>query len=172
MKLNRLHDLFILELQDLYDAEQQITQAIPQMLEFVHSDELRETLSNHLEETHGQIRKLEKLAKEFDIDLSGKTCVGMEGIIEEAVELMQEATPGWTLDSALIGCAQKVEHYEIAGYGTAAAYAKQIQHDEALNTLLDILQEEKNSDATLTNLAEGLINRQADKDMPTSPRAF
>jgi ferritin-like metal-binding protein YciE len=172
MKLNKLHDLFILELQDLYDAEQQITQAIPQMLEFVHSDDLREALSSHLEETHGQIKKLENLAKDFDIDLSGKTCVGMEGIIEEAVELMQEATPGWTLDSALIGCAQKVEHYEIAGYGTAAAYAKQIQHDEALNTLLDILQEEKNSDQKLTNLAEGLINRQADQEMPRSPRAL
>lgn len=172
MKLNRLHDLFVLELQDLYDAEQQITQAIPQMLEFVHSDDLKEALSSHLEETRGQISKLEKLAQDLDIDLSGKTCIGMEGIIEEAVELMQEATPSWTLDSALIGCAQKVEHYEIAGYGTAAAYAKQIEHDEALNTLLDILQEEKNSDQALTNLAEGLINRQADQDMPTSPRAL
>ncbi len=172
MKLNRLHDLFILELQNLYDGEQQITQAIPQMLEFVHSDELREALSDHLKETQGQIKKLERLAEDFDINLTGKTCLGIEGIIEEALELMQEATPGWTLDSALIGCAQKIEHYEIAGYGTAASYAKQIQHDEALNTLLNILQEEKNSDQKLSNLAEGLINRQADQEMPSAPRAL
>jgi len=172
MKLGRLHDLFILQLQDLYDAEQQITQAIPQMIQFVHSDELREVLTNHLDETRRQISKLENLAQDLDIDLTGKTCIGMEGIIEEAVEFMQEATPGWTLDSALIGCAQKIDHYEIAGYGTAAAYAKQIQHDEALNTLLGILQEEKNSDQKLTNLAEGLINRQADQSMPRMPRAL
>lgn len=162
MKLDNLQNLFVLELQDLYDGEQQITQAIPQMLQFVTSNELKEALTTHLEETRNQIKKLEEVCKSLDIEPEGKTCVGMEGIIEEATELMQEATPSWTLDAGLIGCAQKVEHYEIAGYGTAAAYAKQLGHTEALNTLLDILNEEKNSDQILTSLAEGLINREAE----------
>ena len=168
MKLDKLYDLFVLELQDLYDGEQQITQAIPQMLEFAQSDELKEALATHLEETRSQSQKLEEATKSLGIELEGKTCLGMEGIIEEATELMQEGVPSWTLDAGLIACAQKVEHYEIAGYGTAAAYAKQMGHTEMLNVLLDILQEEKNADQKLTSIAEGLINRKADKGMDAS----
>lgn len=168
MKLDSLHNLFLLELQDLYDAEQQITQAIPQMLQFAQSNELKEALSTHLNETNEQLTKLEKLCKDLGIDPSGKTCVGMEGIIEEATELMQEALPSWTLDAGLIGCAQKIEHYEIAGYGTAAAYAKQMDHTEALNTLLDILNEEKRTDEQLTSIAEGVINKHAAQGMKAS----
>ncbi len=171
MKLDKLHDLLVLELQDLYDGELQITQAIPQMLQFVTSDELKEALTSHLEETRAQSQKLEEVCKKYDIDLEGKTCVGMEGIIEEATELMQEAIPSWTLDAGLISCAQKVEHYEIAGYGTAASYAKQMEHNDLLNVLLDILQEEKNADQKLSSIAEGLINKKADKGMDM-PQAF
>ena len=148
-----------------------MTQAIPQMLQFTHSDELKEALINHLEETKNQIKKLDAICKSLDVDPSGKTCVGMEGLIEEATELMQEATPSWALDAGLVACAQKIEHYEIAGYGTAAAYAKQMGHDEALNTLLDILNEEKKTDQELSSLAEGLLNKRADQGMQ-APQAL
>lgn len=171
MKLDNLQSLFMLTLQDLYDAEHQITQAIPQMLEFAQSKELKDALTAHLEETRGQIERLNLIAAEFDINLEDRNCVGMEGIIEEATELMQEATPSWTLDAGLIASAQKAEHYEIAGYGTAAAYAKQLGYKDALNSLLDTLEEEKNADHKLTSLAEGLINREAEKDI-SAPKAL
>lgn len=162
----------ILELQNLYDAEQQLTQALPQMLEYAQSDELKEALLSHLDETRDQSRKLEEVCKRMGIELEGRTCVGMEGLLEETTELMQEIIPSWTLDSGLIACSQKAEHYEIAGYGTAAAYAKQMGHDELLNVLLDILQQEKNADQKLTSIAEGLVNKKAATESEAAPIAL
>lgn len=161
MKLDNLHDLFILEIQDLYDAENQIVQAMPQLLEAVHSDELKEAMQSHLDETRKHIKRLEEICEERDIDTSTKTCVGMEGIIEETVDLLQETTPSPTLDAALLASLQKIEHYEISGYGSAAAYAKELEYDQSLELLLETLSEEKEEDANLTSLAEGTLNKKA-----------
>lgn len=161
MKLTNLHDLLILEVQDLYDAEQQITQAMPQMIDMTTSPQLKEDFEKHLEETRGQIAKLEQVAKELDIDPQGKSCLGMEGIIEEGVELMQENEPSEVLDAALLAAAQKIEHYEIAGYGTACEYAKLMGHDKVLNLLHEILTEEKATDLKLTDLAKRKENFEA-----------
>lgn len=163
MKLNSLQDLFILEIQDLYDAEQQITQAMPTLLPMIHSQKLKDDMTNHLSETEEQIKKLEEICSTLQIEPVGKQCVGMEGIIEEGIELIQENNePSPVLDAAIIGALQKIEHYEISGYGTAAAYAKQLGYDSALTTLVDIMNQEKKEDETLSKLAEGLINIQAE----------
>lgn len=161
MKLTNLHDLLIMEVQDLYDSEQQMTQAIPQIVDFVQSPELKKAFEMHLEETRNQIKKLEEVCKELNCDPRGKACVGMEGIIEEAVELMQENTPSPALDAALISAAQKAEHYEIAGYGSAATYAKEMGHEKSLKLLLEILAEEKATDQKLTQLAKTKENLEA-----------
>ena len=161
MKLDTLHDLFVLEIQDLYDAENQIIQAMPQLMDVVTSNTLKEGIQNHLDQTREQIKRLEKICQELDIEPNGKTCVGMEGIIEEGIELLQEAVPSPTLDAALIAALQKVEHYEISGYGTTAAYAKQMGHTKALDLLHTTLEEEKDEDAALSKLAEGIINKEA-----------
>lgn len=163
MKLDSLHDLFIIELQDLYDAEQQITQALPQLLPIVNSPALKEAMQHHLTETEEQITKLETVCQNLGIEPVGKQCVGMEGILEESVELLQDnPQPSAVLDAALIGALQKVEHYEICGYGSAAAYAKQMGHTDAMDILIEIMNEEKKTDEELTRLAEGMINEQAD----------
>lgn len=163
MKLENLNDLFILELQDLYDAEQQITQAIPQLLTVVQSPQLKEIMETHLRQTESQIERLEKICREMDIEPVGKQCVGMEGIIEGSIELLQDnLTPSATLDAALISCAQKIQHYKISGYGSAAAYAKQLRFTTAQATLAEIMNEEKQTDTELSSLAEGVINKQAD----------
>ena len=161
MKLTNLHDLLILEVQDLYDAEQQITQAMPQMIDMVTSPRLKKNFEKHLEETREQIAKLEEVTKELAIDPQGKSCIGMEGIIEEGVELMQENEPSEVLDAALLAAAQKIEHYEIAGYGTACTYAKMMSHEKVLRLLSEILEEEKSTDLKLTDVAKTKENLEA-----------
>lgn len=172
MKLQTLHDLFVHKIQDLYDAEHQITQAIPQMMEVATSPDLKMGMEKHLEETRGQIKRLEELCREMGIEPQGKTCTGMEGIIEETVEVMQENTPSPALDAALLAGAQMVEHYEIAGYGTAAALAKQMNHTNALKLLLQTLEEEKAEDIKLSELAETKINKEADTQQNRSTYAM
>lgn len=162
MKLQSLHDVFVHKVQDLYDAERQITQALPKVMEVVSSPELKKGMENHLEETRKQIMRLEELCKELGIEPQGKTCTGMEGVIEESVDLMQENVPSPALDAALLAGAQMVEHYEIAGYGTAAALAKQMNHTNALKLLLQTLEEEKAEDIKLSELAETTLNKEAD----------
>lgn len=161
MKLTNLTDLLFLEIQDLYDAEQQITQAMPQMIDMISSPQLKADFEKHLDETRGQIERLEEIARELDIDPQGKSCIGMEGIIEEGVELMQENEPSEVLDAALLAAAQKVEHYEIAGYGSACTYAKMLGHDKVLKHLLEILEEEKATDLKLSHLAKTKENFEA-----------
>ena len=161
MKLRNLQDLLLMKVQDLYDGEQQITQAMPQMIDMTTSPELKQEFEKHLEETRGQIKKLEIVAKELGIDPRGKSCLGMEGIIEEAVEIMQVNEPSEILDAALLAAAQKVEHYEIADYGTACTYAKMIGHQRVFELLHDILQEEKSADLKLTDLTKRKENLEA-----------
>jgi ferritin-like metal-binding protein YciE len=169
MKLENLHDLFMLELQSIYDAEQQITQAIPQLLTIVQSPQLKEALESHLKETESQIERLEKICHEIDCEPVGKQSIGMEGIIEEAIELLQDnLTPSAILDAALISCLQKIEHYEISSYGSASAHAKQLENDSALNILIDIMGEEKKCDEELSSLAEEVINKLADSSTSTN----
>lgn len=158
MQLQTVHDLFIQELQDLYSAEQQIISAMPKIIEKTSDDSLRQTFITHLDETKEQARKLEDLCEDMDVDPHEKECIGMKGLLSEGEEMIAENDPSKALDLALIEAAQKVEHYEIAGYGTAANYAKQMNHTKEFETLLDILQEEKETDEKLTDLAESLIS--------------
>lgn len=161
MKLDNLNDLFILEVQSIYDAENQIIQAMPRLLEAVSSTELKEAMQSHLEETKNQIKRLEELCQERGIEPVGKKCLGIEGIIEEAADLLQDTTPSPALDAALLTAIQKVEHYEIASYGSAAAYAKELQYDKSLELLLETLNEEQEEDEDLSTLAEGTLNKRA-----------
>lgn len=161
MKLQSLRDLLIEEVQDLYDGEQQIIQAMPKLIEMTQSQNLKKAFSDHLEETKLQAKKLEKLCQELNFSAEGKSCFGMEGILEEGIELMSENEPSALLDAGLIGAAQRIEHYEIAGYGTAATLAEQLGYYHAKEVLGGILQEEKQSDEKLTELATHVINQKA-----------
>lgn len=162
MALDSLQDLFILQMRDLYDVERQASLALPQLLHVVQSDELKSVLSEHLEETNTHIAKLESICRDLGIDPTGKTSLGIEGMIDDAIGLTEEAAPSPTLDAALIAAIQKMEHYEIAGYGTVCAYAKELEHKDALEILHEILEDEKTADKKLTQLAEGLLNKEAE----------
>jgi ferritin-like metal-binding protein YciE len=164
MKLQTLHDLFILELQDLYDAENQILEALPKMAEAASDEKLRKGFQEHVKQTEDQIARLKEIANQLEFDLQGKKCKGMEGLIKEGEELLKEKVDQAVLDAALIGAAQKVEHYEIAGYGTAITYAKLMNHTEAEKLLKETMNEEETTDEKLTKLAEGGINEEANKE--------
>ncbi len=161
MKMNSLEDLLKEQLQDLYSAEQQIIKALPKMAEAATSSELRRAFEEHLKETEDQKRRLEELFEEFELD-SGKKCVGMEGLIKEGQELMKEkGIDANVLDAGLIAAAQKVEHYEIASYGTLRTFAHELGYDDAASVLDEILQEEAKTNEKLTRLAESGINKKA-----------
>lgn len=157
MKVTTLHELFLLELQDLYSLEQQIIDTLPKLIEKTTNPELKRAFSLHLDETRTQAQRIEDLCKEFTVDPEGKHCTGIEGIIEEGQEIMTANTPSPILDLAMIGVAQKVEHYEIAAYGTAANYAQEMAHTDAQELLFQTMNEEKAADEKLTAIAEALI---------------
>ena len=161
---NELHELFLDELADVYNAEQQLTKALPKMAKAAQNEELRQGFEMHLQETEGQIARLEQVAEALGESIKRKTCKAMKGLIEEGSEMMQEKKGSAALDAALIAAAQKVEHYEIASYGTLCAWAKQMNHDEALELLHETLEEEKATDEKLTQLAESLANIEAEQD--------
>lgn len=161
---NELNELFLDELADIYNAEQQLTKALPKMAKAAQNEELREGFEMHLQETEGQISRLEEVARALGESIKRKTCKAMKGLIEEGSEMMQEKKGSAALDSALIAAAQKVEHYEIASYGTLCAWAKQMNHDEALELLHETLEEEKATDEKLTQLAESCANIEAEQD--------
>src|SRR4051812_2842916 len=148
---NDLHELFLDELADVYNAEQQLTKALPKMAKTAESDELREAFESHLEETQTHVTRLEEAVEKLGESLKRKTCAAMKGLVEEAQELMKEQKDSSALDAALIAAAQKVEHYEIASYGTLCAWAKQMGHDDALELLSETLEEEKAADEKLTS---------------------
>ncbi|MGE5861817.1 MAG: ferritin-like domain-containing protein [Ignavibacteria bacterium] len=159
--MDTLRDLFVEELKDLYHAEKQITKALPQMAKKATSDQLRKAFESHLKETENQISRLEKVFKELDLTPKGKRCEGMEGIIQEGKTMMQELDKSETLDAALIAAAQKVEHYEIASYGTVRTYAQQLNLKNAANLLQETLEEEAATNEKLNDLAINQVNIEA-----------
>jgi ferritin-like metal-binding protein YciE len=156
-----LHDAFIDELRDAYDAEKQLTKALSKMAKAASSPQLRAAFESHLEETRGQIERLEQVFQGLDEKVRGKHCDGIEGIIEEGKSVMEEDFDDTTMDACLIASGQRAEHYEMAAYGTLVAWARAMGHTEAAELLEETLNEEKAADAKLTKLAEGGINQEA-----------
>ena len=171
-----LHDAFIDELRDTYDAEKQLTKALPKMAKAATSEELREAFETHLEETRGQIERLEQVFASLGEKVRGKHCDGIAGIIEEGKSIMEEDLTDVAMDASLIAAAQRAEHYEMAAYGTLVAWARAMGHTEAADLLQETLEEEAAADEKLTGLAEGGINDQAaeaahpDDDEEPAPR--
>jgi ferritin-like metal-binding protein YciE len=161
MKLHSLEDLFVAELRDLYSAENQIIKALPKMAKAAASEELKNACEEHLEQTRGHVERLEQIFDQLDVSPKGKKCKGMEGLIDEGKETMDEAEEDSVCDAALIAAAQHVEHYEMAGYGCARTYAHTLGNDQAADLLQQTLAEEKETDEKLTRLAEEMINAQA-----------
>jgi ferritin-like metal-binding protein YciE len=156
MSLSNLQDLFVHELRDILDAERQLLKALPKMAKASQSEKLSEAFEEHLSVTEQQVARLERIFEMLELAVRGKKCVGMEGLIEEGKELIEEEEEGAPLDAALICAAQKVEHYEIASYGSLIAYAKLLEMDEAVELLEATLAEEKETDETLTSIASEL----------------
>jgi len=152
MAAENLHELFVNELRDIYDAEKQLTKALPKLARAANSEELRAAFEEHLEVTRAQIGRLEEVFKLLGMAARGKPCEGMKGLIEEGEEVMEEME-GSTLDAALIASAQKVEHYEIATYGTLATFAEVLEMQDAKDLLGQTLEEEKEADEKLTAIA-------------------
>ena len=157
-----LRELYIEELKDLYNAENQLVKALPKMAKAASSDELRQGFEEHLEQTRGHVQRLEQIFQALGESPKGKKCKGMEGLVEEGSEVMKEDFDGALMDAAIIGAAQRVEHYEIAAYGTVCAFAEQLGETEQNALLNETLQEEKETDEKLTQLAQQ-INAQANE---------
>lgn len=155
-----LKALYIDELRDVYNAENQLVKALPKMAKAATSQELRQGFEEHLEQTKGHVQRLEQIFRKLAESPKGKKCKGMEGLIEEGSEVMGEDFEGSLMDAALIGAAQRVEHYEIAAYGTVCAFAEELGEAEHAELLNETLEEEKETDEKLTKLAE-LINAEA-----------
>jgi ferritin-like metal-binding protein YciE len=152
---NSLQELYVEQLQDLYSAEQQIIKALPKMIEAAQSEDLRNALHEHLEVTRTQARRIETICQKLEEDPENEKCKGMEGVIKEGSDLLKEVSEE-VRDAAIIAAAQRVEHYEMAGYGTARTYATLLGDDEAASLLEQTLGEEKEADKTLFGLAEEL----------------
>ncbi len=173
MKISTLHDLYIEELRDIYDAENQIVSALPQMAKAASNEELKNAFEEHLEQTKEQIERLKKIFEGAGVPAKGKKCQGINGIIDECKELIDEDIEPEVLDAGLITAAQKVEHYEIASYGSLCTYAKLLGNEDDADQLQQTLDEEKETDETLTDLAESTINVDAaetEKSEETKPR--
>lgn len=154
MKLESLHELFVEELQDLYSAENQIIEALPDMIEEASSTELKNALQQHLEQTRGQVRRLDQIFSQLSgADKEGKTCKGMKGIIKDNQDLLDTDAEPEVLDAGMIAGAQRVEHYEIAGYGTVRTYAQLLGRQDWAQLLEQTLNEEKQADQKLNQIA-------------------
>jgi ferritin-like metal-binding protein YciE len=156
-----LHDAFIDELHDTYDAEKQLTKALPKLAKAATSADLRKAFEGHLQETKGHIERLEQVFGSLDEKVRGKHCDGIAGIIEEGKSIMEEDFDETTMDACLIAAGQRAEHYEMAAYGTLVAWAQAMGHDEAASLLQQNLDEEKAADKKLSAIAEGGINQVA-----------
>lgn len=161
MEMDSLQELLIHDLRDLYSAENQLTKALPKMAKKASNPELKKAFETHLRETEVQIERLQKIFDKLGKKPTGKKCVAMEGLIDEGKEAMAEDMDDDTMDAALISVAQKVEHYEIAGYGTVRTWAQQLGDDQMAKTLQQTLDEEGKTDKLLTELAESVINLEA-----------
>ena len=154
MKAESLRDLYIEQLQDLYSAENQLVKALPKMAKAATSEELRTAITEHLQVTKNQARRLEEIFSNLGEDPKGTKCKGMEGLVAEGSEVLEKEMDDDVRDAALIAAAQRVEHYEIAGYGTVRTYANLLGEDEAAAALEEILNEEKEADTKLSSIAE------------------
>ena len=161
MKLDTLEQLYINELRDLYSAENQLLKALPKMAKGASSPELKDAFEKHWEQTTGHVARLEQLFEQLDESPKGKTCHGMKGLIEEGSEILKEDGEDSVLDAGIIVAAQKVEHYEIASYGTLCTWAELMGHDDALELLKETIGEEKSADEKLTTIAESVANPKA-----------
>ena len=161
MAAKNMQDLLIEELRDIYHAEKQLTRALPKMARAASNEQLKQAFTQHLEETQGQIERLEQVFEKLDTRTRGKHCHAMEGLIEEAKEIMEMGLAPELQDVALIAAAQKVEHYEIAGYGTLHALAQSAGLDEVAQLLEQTLNEEKKTDELLNKLAINDVNKKA-----------
>lgn len=158
---NGLEMLLTEELKDLYSAEKQILRALPKVVRATTTESLREALEEHLELTEGHVERLEEVFEHLGMKPGRKKCKGMEGLLEEGEEHFGEQEEGALRDAAIIAAAQRVEHYEIAAYGTAAAYARELGYEEAAELLEATLEEERAADDRLTEIAEGEVNQEA-----------
>lgn len=163
MKLNTLKDLYIHELKDLYSAEKQLIKALPKMAKAASNQKLAESFETHLKQTREHASRLENVLAALDQTTRGPKCKGMEGVIKEGAEVIEEEADDEVRDAALIAAAQRVEHYEIAGYGTARTYAELLGDKAGAKILQTTLDEEAETDVKLTKLAESTINVAADK---------
>jgi ferritin-like metal-binding protein YciE len=175
MQHEALRDLYIDELRDIYSAETQLVKALPKMARAATSDELRSGFEEHLEQTRGHVSRLEQIFEDLDEKPSGKKCAGMEGLVKEGGEMIKNEFEGEVKDAGLIGAAQRVEHYEIAAYGTVRAFAELLGDRNAVDLLSQTLEEEKETDKKLTQLAseinvEASQNERASEDEPSGRR--
>jgi ferritin-like metal-binding protein YciE len=161
MKITNLEQLLEDELKDIYSAENQLLKALPAMAEAAESKDLRASFEKHLEQTQTHVQRIEEISRDLKIEPSGKTCAGMGGLIKEGEEIIQSDMDPEPKQAALIGAAQRVEHYEIAAYGTARAHAKQLGYVKAYEVLTQTLNEEKETDQKLTHFAENRANVKA-----------
>jgi len=162
VELNTLKDLYITELKDLYSAEKQIVKALPKMIKATKHPELKAAFKTHLQQTEEHVKRLEKVCGDLGVSPRGKKCVGMEGLLEEGSDLIDEEPQEDVLDAGLISAAQHVEHYEMAGYGTVRTYARQLGYESQAQLLQQTLDEEGETDHLLTDLAEARINLEAE----------
>jgi ferritin-like metal-binding protein YciE len=160
-ELNSLQDLFVNQLEDLYDAEQRLTKALPKMAQASNSSQLRQAFQAHLTETEGHVSRLESIFTQIGAEPKRETCEAMKGLIAEGEEMISAKGDPDVKDAALIAAAQRVEHYEISGYGTARTFALRLGLNDAANTLQQTLKEEAAADEKLTRIAEGSVNVQA-----------
>jgi ferritin-like metal-binding protein YciE len=160
-KVDSLDALLLEELKDLYNAENQLVKALPRMAKKASSDELRQAFEDHLEQTRGHVDRLEQAFEALGQKAKGKTCEGMKGLVEEASDFFKEDAEDAVRDAGMICCAQKVEHYEMAGYGSARTWAEQLGHHDVARLLEETLNEEKEADSKLTQIAESMSNPQA-----------
>ena len=161
MKLDSLETLYVEELRDLYNAEQQILKALPKMAKAASSSNLQKGFQDHLQQTKAHVDRLDQIFADLGKSPKGKKCEAMEGLLKEGAELLDAEAEPSVLDAALIAAAQRVEHYEIAGYGCVRTYAELLGHGEATTLLQQSLDEEKSTDVKLTKLAVGSINTEA-----------
>jgi ferritin-like metal-binding protein YciE len=161
MSLDSLDKLFLEELKDIYNAEKLILRALPRMAKASESQELQQAFTQHLKETQGHVQRLERIFKDLDQPARGKKCKGMEGLLEEGKEILEQEGEGAVIDAALIASAQRVEHYEMAAYGCLRTYAQLLGHSDAERLLQQTLNEEEAADQKLTRIGEGGVNQAA-----------
>ena len=159
--MKTLKDLFEHEIKDLYSAEKQLVDALPKMVKAASDKKLHEAFSNHLDETKEQFESIQNICDQLDINPTSTKCKGMEGLIEECEGMIKEDADSDVKDAGLIACAQRVEHYEISGYGTAVRFAKELGHTSIAKQLQTILDQEYNADQKMDNLAQGRLNKEA-----------